>query len=121
LWVLSEKDSAWYERIAPYAMALAKLNEVKVVKELPNQGAPSAVLGQDTVMLKIEIDPVKEAARLDKEIARLQGEIEKIKTKLGNEGFVARAPAAVVAQERERLVQFEGQLVKVEGQRKVVG
>jgi valyl-tRNA synthetase len=123
MWVrcVSQADHVWYENNAAYLMALAKLSEVKTMETLPETGLASALVGQDTVMLKIEIDPVKERARLDKEITRLEGEIEKINGKLGNEGFVARAPEAVVAQERERLAQFQSQLVKVQEQRRLVG
>ena len=61
---------------------------------------------QDHSMLKIEIDKAAERERLQKEISRLEGEIAKAEAKLANAGFVARAPAAVVAQERERLAAF---------------
>jgi valyl-tRNA synthetase len=65
----------------------------------------------------VQINPAVEAARLDKEIARLQGEITKAEGKLGNESFVARAPAAVVAQERERLADFKLALQRLQNQR----
>jgi valyl-tRNA synthetase len=105
---------------APYLAALARLADVKHVAELAHaaQGAaaPVAVVDDFHLMLVIEVDVGAERERLGREIARLEGEIRKAESKLGNESFVARAPAEVVAQERSRLAGFSGTLAKVREQ-----
>jgi valyl-tRNA synthetase len=94
------------EVLSPYIQFLARLSEVGLVEALPAADAPVAVVGDCRLMLKIEIDKTAERERLQKEIARLEGEIAKARGKLANAGFVERAPAQVVAQEKERLAAF---------------
>jgi valyl-tRNA synthetase len=67
-------------------------------------------------MLHVEIDRNAERIRLGKEIERLEVEVTKAKTKLGNASFVERAPPAVVEQERKRLADFDSKLNDLRGQ-----
>jgi valyl-tRNA synthetase len=68
-------------------------------------------------MLEVKVDPAAERARLTKEIDRITAEVNKATAKLSNESFVARAPEAVVAQERARLTDFESTLSRLTAQR----
>jgi valyl-tRNA synthetase len=114
--ILEGADIANLESFAPYLQALCKLSEVQIVSELPASPAPVSVVGTTRLMLKVEIDVAAERERLGKEVARLENEIQKANAKLGNESFTARAPAAVVAQEKERLENFSATLQKVQQQ-----
>ena len=109
-------DAAQLAGFVPYLTALAKLSEVKISTELPPGDAPVAIVGDTKLMLLIEIDRAAEKIRLEKEIARLEGEIGKCSAKLGNASFVDRAPAAVVAQEQQRLADFKDTLDKLQDQ-----
>jgi len=117
----SATESAFMKSAAPVLQALAKLSEVRVFDDeaawaAAAQAAPVAVVGEARVCLFMEIDVAAEKARLGKELARLEGEIGKANGKLGNESFVARAPATVIDQERKRLADFEATLAKVKDQ-----
>jgi valyl-tRNA synthetase len=102
----SEADRSAALSFAPYVQLLGKLSEVQIVDALPESPAAVSIVGTTKLMLKVEIDVAAERERLSKEIARLDGEIAKAEGKLSSESFVARAPAAVVAQERERVASF---------------
>ncbi|MBY0572110.1 MAG: valine--tRNA ligase [Undibacterium sp.] len=112
----NQQDKLLLQSYAPYLQALAKLSEVQVVDVLPESPAPVSIVGETKLMLKVEIDAAAERERLSKEITRLEGEISKAQAKLGNESFVARAPAAVVAQEQERMAAFNATLSKLREQ-----
>jgi valyl-tRNA synthetase len=115
--LIASGDQLALHAYAPYLKMLAKLSDVQIVDGLPaDANAPVQVVGTDRLMLHIEIDIAAERERLGKEIARLEGEIAKCNGKLGNASFVDRAPAAVVEQERERMVNFGATLASVREQ-----
>ena len=114
-------EAAFLKQAAPVLQALAKLNEVRVFDDeaawiAAAQAAPVAVVGDARICLHMEIDVAAEKLRLGKEVLRLEGEIVKAEGKLGNEAFVARAPAAVIEQERKRMADFVATLAKLKDQ-----
>ena len=67
------------------------------------------------------IDKDAELARIDRELARKEKDLANSQAKLTNEKFIARAPAQVVEQERERVAQFNEAIDKLHAQRKLIG
>ncbi|WP_338440142.1 class I tRNA ligase family protein, partial [uncultured Aquabacterium sp.] len=118
--LLTTGDADFIRQAAPILQALGKLSEVQLLDDAAfaaaTQMAPVAVHGEARLALRVEIDVEAEKARLGKEVARLQGEIAKAQAKLGNESFVARAPAAVVEQEKARVADFAATLERLQGQ-----
>ena len=114
-------DSEFMKAAGPVLQALAKLNEVKVFDSEADwtkaaAAAPVAVVGEARLCLFMEVDVAAEKIRLSKEVARLEGEIGKANGKLSNEAFVAKAPPAVIDQERKRVADFEANLSKMKSQ-----
>ena len=124
--LLVHGDASYVQEASALLQSLAKLSEVRLVQEeaafvAATQSLPVSVAGETRLALHVEIDVAAERERLTKEVARLQGEIDKANARLGNESFVARAPAAVVAQERERLDGFSQNLSRLKEQLERLG
>ena len=103
-------DAVFIAAATPLLTSLAQLSGVTVFDDArfaeATRDSPVSVIGGTRIALHIEIDRGAESARLAKEIERIGGEVAKAEAKLGNESFVARAPAAVVDQERKRVAEF---------------
>ncbi len=114
-------SNAFLQGAAPVLQALAKLKEVKVFDSeaawaAAAQASPVAVAGAIRLCLHMEIDKAAEKVRIGKEMTRVEGEVAKVNGKLGNEAFVAKAPAAVIDQERKRLTEFGSTLERLRDQ-----
>jgi len=115
------EEMAFLTQAAPVLKTLGKLSEVKLFSDQPTwstqaQAAPVAAFGLARLCLFMEIDVVAEKARLAKEMAKLEAEIGKARTKLSNEAFVAKAPPAVIEQENKRVADFEAKLTSLSDQ-----
>jgi valyl-tRNA synthetase len=75
----------------------------------PRKGAPSAhsVLGELHLPLEGLIDVSAEKGRLTKELARIEGEIQKVESKLNNSSFVEKAPLQVLEEHKKRLADWQ--------------
>lgn len=114
-------DTAFMQAAGPVLQALAKLSEVRVFEDeaawaAAAQAAPVAMVGEARMCLFMAIDVAAEKVRLGKEAARIEGEITKATAKLSNEAFVAKAPPAVIDQEKKRVADFSATLIKVREQ-----
>ncbi|KGY07944.1 valine--tRNA ligase [Vibrio sinaloensis] len=119
----SVEDAARLEANKQVLVSLAKLESVRVLEageETP--ACATALVAKSELMIPMAglIDKDAELARLDGEIKKTHGEIKRIEGKLGNEGFVAKAPEAVVAKEREKLEGYKETLVKLEEQKATI-
>ncbi|MFB9067924.1 valine--tRNA ligase [Pseudofulvimonas gallinarii] len=115
-------QAALVERYGSALRFLARATTLTVLAASDPEPAGATVVaqsGDQRVLVPVAglIDVGAEVARLDKEIARVRAEIGKCEGKLGSESFVARAPAAVVEQERARLADWQGQLAGLVAQR----
>jgi valyl-tRNA synthetase len=119
---ISRKHAAFVEEEGTIAR-LAKVGQVSYGEPLPEPGA-NAVL-QDGTSLYIAlgelVDIKKECERLGSEFTRLSQLIQSQDAKLANQNFVSRAPADVVAREREKLASMKQQVAAIAEKRQQLG
>ncbi len=98
-----------------FLLKLARIDWLADAADTPPSAA--AIVGELKLLVPLEglVDLGAERARLDKEIARVESEKEKSQTKLAR--FTDKVPAAVVEQERVRLVEWTAQLAGLVEQR----
>jgi valyl-tRNA synthetase len=111
--VVSAQDAATAALVEAAAGGLSLLANVATVEagvDLPRPAKSAvAMAGACQVFVPLEgvVDLAEEASRLEKAIAKLDKDIDKLAQKLANERFVANAPAEVVAEQRARLAEAQ--------------
>ncbi|QPF31458.1 valine--tRNA ligase [Acinetobacter lwoffii] len=112
----TDAEKAQITRIEALFKALAKVESITFLAdgEQPPLSS-SSVVGHVSVYVPMKglIDPKAELGRLQKDLDKVQKQHDQIATKLSNEGFVAKAPAAVVEGEKVKLAEFADQLAKI--------
>ncbi|MFZ5480033.1 MAG: valine--tRNA ligase [Myxococcota bacterium] len=108
--------------LAPYADAMRDLGAMTVrAGERAGAGAAAVVGGHDLfVSLEGLVDLDKERARLDKEIEKVRKSVAFHESRLGNEGFVARAPAELLDKTRKELADDVEKLSRLEAARRAL-
>ncbi len=100
-----ERCGAFFEKLASASdVTVASSGELENAVQIVSDGAVLYIPLSDVV------DTEKELARLTKEKERLEGEIDRINKKLSNEGFVSKAPEAVINGERAKLEKYQDML-----------
>ena len=119
--LILKPHEGWGEALAAaegYFRRLAFASAVEVLgADAPNpEKSASAVTGPCELFMPLGelVDVDKEIARLEKDKKNVEGEIARAQGKLDNPGFVAKAPAHLIEQEKQKLETNRGLLVKLE-------
>jgi valyl-tRNA synthetase len=114
------RERAWADTNQRILRGLARMESLAWI-EAGGSAPESAVelVGRTKVLVPLGslINKQEELARLKKEIEKFEKELTKAQGKLANADFVARAPASVVEQEKQRVGEFQAALAKLAAQR----
>ena len=114
-----DEDFRRAEENQAFLMKLAKLNKLTWLNEGDEEPmSVTQLVGDMEVLVPMAgfIDKDAEVARLTKSIEKLGKELERVQNKLGNPGFVDKAPEAVIEKEKEKAAGFERDIAKLNDQ-----
>ena len=112
---LTDRVGARLEQFGDLVKRLARADKIESTGAEPPKGAAQIVLDEATIFVPLTgvIDIAQERARLSKELGKAMGEAEKIEKKLGNEQFLSKANPEVVAEQRQKLEDFNLAVTKL--------
>ena len=114
----SAQDQSYFENSQQYIYSLAKVEGIKWLKDDTAPESATALVGELKILIPLAglIDKDAESARLEKEIKKLESNLEKSSTKLNNPNFADKAPADVVNKERGRVAEMQTSLQQLKEQ-----
>ena len=116
LYIVTDHKEAFNEKTSVFFMRLASASEVEYKDSYNDENSVCIVTESASLYIPLAdvIDKDKEIARLKKEMQNTEGEIARIEKKLANEGFVSKAPAAVIDGEKAKLEKYRDVLAGLE-------
>ena len=115
--IIVAEDTSVFENSRGYFEKLASASETVVtsVKDGIDDNAVNVVVEGATIYIPLDdlVDREKEIERLEKELKTLEGEIKRVEGKLSNEGFVKKAPAKVIEEEKKKGEKYAKMLSEV--------
>ena len=115
--IIVAEDTSVFENSSSYFEKLASASETVItsVKDGIDDNAVNVVVEGATIYIPLDdlVDREKEIERLEKELKTLEAEIKRVEGKLSNEGFVKKAPAKVIEEEKKKGEKYAKMLAEV--------
>ena len=116
IYIVSPDHETFSPAVSAFFEKLAGASAVEYPDTFTGDGCVQIVSDKATIFIPLAemVDVEKEIARLEAEKQKLLSEIDRISGKLANEGFVSKAPAAVIEGEKAKKAAYAEKLASVE-------
>ena len=114
--IVTDNKEAFNDQTSVFFRKLASASDVQLCDRYEDEGAVSIITPAARIYIPLGelVDMAAEKNRLEKEAEKMKTEIERVEKKLSNEGFVSKAPAAVIEGERKKLAAYKEKLAGIE-------
>ncbi len=114
--IVTDNKDAFNDQTSVFFKKLASASDVSVCDSYSDEGSVSIITPAARIYIPLGelVDMEAEKKRLEKEAEKVRSETERIEKKLSNEGFVKKAPAAVIEGERKKLASYREKLAGIE-------
>ncbi len=114
--IIETAEPEVFRSCAVFFEKLASASTVEVGESLAHENCANAVTDTARIFIPMDelVDKEKELARLEKEKAKVQKDIDFLSGKLNNQGFVAKAPAQLIEAEKAKLAKAQEKMAKIE-------